>query len=205
MSAEDLYSTFKEYKSNPPQCKNPAGTLPMMARKVFEFLHCAKEDLDIDGCFKRLPRHCQGKKARPTAMQLATFVYPDMHHAAAVIQYERDVLVIAKAYYAQEERRQDEAATRAWEEYTRLVHGEPERTEEEEAEYNSVRDEVYKTDNEGYYDADEGYYDADEGYYDTDDEGDGEEGVNRDSGMQFEDVVSHGLAPAGVKLRLRSG
>jgi len=179
MSVEDLYSTFKGYKNTPPRCRNPAGALPKMARKVIEFLHCAREDLDIDVSFKRFPRHSQGSGARPTAIQLATFIYPDMHHTAAVIQYERDVLVIAKAYYVQEERRQIEAAERAWAEYARLVRGEPERTEEEEAEYNSVREEVFEMD--------------DEGDYDADDEGDDEEMDPREERRQFEEILEWGF------------
>lgn len=176
MSVQDLHSTFKEYKSNPLRCKNPVGALPKMAQKLIELLHCAGEDLDIDACFKRLPRHSQGTRAKPTAIQLAIFIYPDIHHVAAVIKYERDVLVIAKAYYAQEERRQLEAAETAWREYERLRRGEPERTEEEEEEYNSVREELL-------FEMD------DEEDYDADDEGTDEEMDPREERMQFEEIL----------------
>lgn len=179
MSVEGLYSALQEYKSKPRRYRDPASALPWIAEKLTESLHCAREDLDIDACFKRLPRQIQGNEAKPTAMQLAVFMHPHMHPGAAVIQYEHDVLVIAKAYYVQEERRQIKAAERAWDEYERLLRGEAERTEEEEAEYNSVREEVFEMDINGEYDAD--------------DEEDDEEMDPREERMQYGEVKRWGF------------
>lgn len=179
MSVRDVHSTFQEYKSNPLRCKDAVGVLPTMAQKLIELLHCAREALDVDACFKRLPRHSQGTKAKPTAIQLATFIYPDINHVAAVIQYERDVLVIAKAYLAQKERRQIKAAETAWREYERRLRGEPERTEEEEAEYNSVREGLFEMD--------------DERDYDADDEESDEELDPMEVRMQFEEILHGGF------------
>ena len=75
-------------------------------------------------------------------------MYPKMHPVAAVIQYERDVVVVGKAWYAQEEEMREKARRMGGRWYMGRIHGGSRQNEEEnEAENEGENEEG----NEGEY------------------------------------------------------
>ena len=109
-SAQD----YIRWKINPPK-RSEKFTVDMIAQALIKDHMKIYDGIFLEPYFMRYPRHSQGTQATPTAVQVATYIYPKREPMAAVIQYELDVVRVAKAWYAQEIGRRDEIATaRAW-------------------------------------------------------------------------------------------
>lgn len=94
------YQTFIDFKSNPPRPEEGI-TVEMIAQALVADFNAIRKHQQVCPRFQKFPRHSQGDQASPTAMEVATFIYPAMDPVAAIIQYERDVVVVAKGWFAQ--------------------------------------------------------------------------------------------------------